>query len=163
MATDTFLQIDGLKGESTDGDHKDWIEILSWSHAVSQNASASVGSAGGGTVGRTKHEDFVISKYIDLSSPKLHEMCSSGKHIKKVVLEAMRASGDKRVKYWAVEMDQVIVSKVAPALVDGNDLPVESVSFNYGAISWTYTKQTRDGAGSGNTSAGWDLAKGATK
>jgi len=163
MATDTFLQIDGLKGESTDGDHKDWIELISWSSGVSQSASASAGSAGGGTVGRCKHEDFVISKYIDLSSPKLSEMCSSGKHIKKVVLEGMRASGDKRVKYWAVEMDQVVISKVASGLADGNDLPTETVSFNFGSITWTYTKQTRDGSGSGNTNGGWDLTKGATK
>jgi hypothetical protein len=28
--TDSFLQIDGLKGESTDAEHKDWIEIHSF-------------------------------------------------------------------------------------------------------------------------------------
>ena len=28
MAIDVYLQIDGIKGESSDGPHKDWIECL---------------------------------------------------------------------------------------------------------------------------------------
>ena len=86
MATETYLQIDGIKGESTDSEHKDWIEVVSFSHSISQPASANA-TAGGGTSGRCKHEDFVITKYVDLASPKLYEACSSGKHIKKVVIE----------------------------------------------------------------------------
>ena len=27
MAIDAYLQIDGIKGESTDDKHKDWIEV----------------------------------------------------------------------------------------------------------------------------------------
>ncbi|WP_442784095.1 type VI secretion system tube protein Hcp, partial [Collimonas fungivorans] len=29
MAIDVYLQIDGIKGESTDSAHKDWIECKS--------------------------------------------------------------------------------------------------------------------------------------
>jgi hypothetical protein len=29
----SFLKIDGIKGESTDNGHKDWIELLSFSHS----------------------------------------------------------------------------------------------------------------------------------
>ena len=36
MASDSYLQIDGLKGESTDSAHKDWIEILSHQHTITQ-------------------------------------------------------------------------------------------------------------------------------
>jgi type VI protein secretion system component Hcp len=28
MAVDAYLQIDGIKGEATDSQHKDWIECL---------------------------------------------------------------------------------------------------------------------------------------
>jgi type VI secretion system secreted protein Hcp len=163
MASDSYLQIDGLKGESTDTAHKDWIEILSWSHVISQPSSATANSAGGGTSGRCKHEDFVITKYVDLASPKLYEMCSSGKHISKVIVELMRASGGAPVKYLAIEMDQVVISKVAPGHIDGNDLPVESVSFNYGIIKWTYTQQKRaDGSKGGNVTGGWSLVENKT-
>jgi type VI secretion system secreted protein Hcp len=155
---DIYLQIDGLKGESTDSEHKDWIEILSFNHSISQPSSATAASAGGGTTSRCQHQDYSITKYIDLASPKLYELCSSGKHIKTVNLEMMRASGDKRVKYMVVAMEQVVIAHVAPA--GGADFPTESISFNYGTIKWTYTQQKRaDGSQGGNTTGGWSLVE----
>ena len=136
---DMFMQVDSLKGESTDSEHKDWIELLSYNHSISQPASATGSSAGGGTVGRCQHSDFSITKFVDLASPKLYELCSSGKHLKDVTINLMRASGDARVKYMEIKMEQVVISHVAPA--GGGDFPSESVSFNYGTIKWTYTQQ----------------------
>ena len=46
MPFDAFLQIEGVPGESTDENHLDWIEILSYSHGVSQPGSGSVSSGG---------------------------------------------------------------------------------------------------------------------
>ena len=156
--SDTYMQIDGLKGESTDSEHKDWIELLSFNHAISQPASATANSAGGGTTGRCQHSDYSITKYVDLASPKLYELASSGKHIKNVTIEMLRASGDKRVKYMVVDMEQVLISHVAPA--GGGEFPSESVSFNYGTIKWTYTQQKRtDGSGGGNKTGGWSLVE----
>ena len=39
MAIDVYLQIDGIKGESTDSVHKDWIECSSVSWAISAEVS----------------------------------------------------------------------------------------------------------------------------
>jgi bacteriocin-like protein len=33
---DAYLQIDGIKGEAQEDRHKDWIEVLSYSHKVAQ-------------------------------------------------------------------------------------------------------------------------------
>lgn len=159
MAFDTFLKIDGIPGESTDDKHKDWIEILSYSHALTQPSSATASSVGGGTTERVNHDDFAIVKLLDKASPKLYELCCTGKHIPKVSLELCRAGGDK-LKYMEVVMEQVIISAVRPSgAAQGNDaFPSESVSFNYGKIKWTYTQQKRtDGSGGGNVTGGWDL------
>ena len=155
---DIYMQIDGVKGESTDTDHKDWIELLSFNHAITQPASATAASAGGGTTARSQHSDFSISKFVDLASPLLYQLCSNGKHVKSVNIEMMRASGDKRVKYMVVAMTEVVISHVAPS--GGSDFPSEAVSFNYGTIKWTYTQQKRaDGTPGGNTTGGWDLTQ----
>lgn len=153
MASDIYLQIDGIKGESTDSEHKDWIDVLSSSHAISQAAAAS------GTSSGINPNELVITKHVDASSPKLFEACASGKHIKKVTLEMMRATGDKRVKYLAVEMNQVVISKVQLNAAESEDLPGESVSFNYGTIKWTYTQQKSDGSKGGNVTGGWNLVE----
>lgn len=160
MASDYYLQVDGIKGESTDSEHADWIEITGYSHAISQPTSATAASAGGATSGRSKHEDFVITKFVDLASPKLYETCCSGKHLGKVTLELMRASGGSRVKYMAVEMTEATISHVSPGTNHGADLPTETVAFNYGTIKWTYTQQKRkDGSKGGNVTGGWSLVE----
>jgi hypothetical protein len=48
MAIDVYLQIDGIKGESADTAHKDWIEVKSVNWEVLQPKSATA-STGGGT------------------------------------------------------------------------------------------------------------------
>nr|NIS53628.1 type VI secretion system tube protein Hcp [Phycisphaerae bacterium]NIU11189.1 type VI secretion system tube protein Hcp [Phycisphaerae bacterium]NIU59045.1 Hcp1 family type VI secretion system effector [Phycisphaerae bacterium]NIW95363.1 Hcp1 family type VI secretion system effector [Phycisphaerae bacterium] len=57
MPGDVFLQIEGIPGESTDEKHKDWIEILSYSHGVSQSGAGSRSSGGAATSGRCDHQD----------------------------------------------------------------------------------------------------------
>jgi len=159
MAFDAFLQIDGVPGESIDDAHKDWIEVLSFGHGIEQPASATASSVGGGSTERVTHEDFVVTKHLDKASPKLYELSSSGKHIAKVTLQVCRAGGSK-LQYLEVGMEQVIISRVAPTADRANEdsFPVESVSFNYGKIKWTYTQQKRaDGTGGGNVTGGWDL------
>ena len=60
-----------------------------------------------------------------------------------------------------VKMEQVVISHVAPS--GGGDFPIESVSFNYGTIKWTYTQQKRtDGSPGGNTAGGWSLVENKT-
>src|SRR5580692_4501915 len=166
MAFDAFLKIDGVPGESTDDKHKDWIEVLSFSHGATQPSSATASSAGGGTTERVDFDDLTVTKHIDKASAKLHELCASGKHIATVTLQLCRAGGDK-LQYMEVKMEQVIISAVqATGMAAGastnspnapDNLPTESVSFNFGKIKWTYTQQKRaDGSGGGNVSGGWD-------
>ena len=87
MAFDAFLKIDGIPGESTDDKHKDWIEVLSFSHGVSQRASGSASTAGGATAERADFADFSIVKALDKASPKIFEASATGKHLKAVTVE----------------------------------------------------------------------------
>lgn len=157
MASDTFLQISDIKGESTDADHKDWIEVLSFNWGVSQMASGSASSSGGGSTQRADFQDLSIVKELDSSSPLLNKACWGGKHIGKVVLELNRAAGDKRQPYMKYEMENVIISSVSIG-GGGGGVPTESVTFNYGRINTVYTKQARKGGGgAGEVPAGWSL------
>ena len=156
---DAFLKIDGIPGESTDDKHKDWIEVLSFNFGMEQPSSATDSSAGGGTTERVNIEDLAVVKHLDKASPKLYELCCTGKHIKDATLELCRAGGDK-TKYLEVKMEQVVISRAHPGgKAEGSDgFPTESISFNFGKVKWTYTQQKRaDGSGGGNVTAGWDL------
>jgi type VI secretion system Hcp family effector len=157
MASDIFLKIDGIKGESTDADHKEWMEIESFSWGVHQPASSRVSTAGGATTARADFGDLSIVKMLDSASPLIAQASASGLHIKEVIIELMRAAGDKRVKYMEYKLSDCIISSVSVG-GGGSSVPVETLSFNYAKITWTYTKQERaGGGGGGNVPAGWDL------
>ncbi len=159
MASDTFLEIDGIKGESSDADHTDWIEILSFNWGVSQMASGTASSAGGGSSQRADFQDISIVKELDSASPLINKACWGGTHIAKVTLQLNRAAGDSRQKYMEYVMENVIISSVSIG-GGGGGVPTESVTFNYGKLATTYTKQARKGGGgAGEVPAGWDLEK----
>lgn len=158
MAVDIFAKFDSIKGESTDDKHKDQIEVLSFSHGIHQNVSSTASSAGGAATGRSEHDDFTIVKHIDAATPKLLEACAKGQHLKDVTIEICRAGGDK-LTFMVIKMEQVMVSHVIPSgtAKGDDDLPTESVSLNYGSITWEYTQQKRqDGSGGGKIKGGWD-------
>jgi type VI secretion system secreted protein Hcp len=157
MAFDAFLKTTTIPGESEDSKHQNWIEILSYNHAVSQPMSGSVSSGGSRTVERCDHADFTITKKLDSATPKLALSCCDGTHIKEVTLELCRSGGDK-LKYMEYKMSDVIVRAVTPSGVSNGDLPVEQVSFAYGKIEWTYTETDhKTGAKKGDIKGGWDL------
>jgi type VI secretion system secreted protein Hcp len=157
MAFDAFLKIDGIPGESTDDQHKDWIEILSYDHSVEQPVSRTASSAGGASAERANVEPLTITKNIDSSSPKLFEAAVTGKHIKEIVLELHRAgTNGGKVKYLEIRLEHALISYLKQG--GGGAFPVEMVSFAPGRYKVTYIKQQRaDGAPGGNIAAGWDL------
>lgn len=71
MASDIYLQIDGIKGESTDSLHSEWIEISSANWSVTQPKSATASTGGGHTTERCEHRTLSLTKLADLSSPVL--------------------------------------------------------------------------------------------
>jgi len=157
MASDTFLEISGIKGESTDKDHKEWIEILSYNWGVSQMASSTASSAGGGSTQRADFQDLSVVKELDSSTPLLSKACWGGQHIDKVKLQLNRAAGDKREPYMEYEMENVIISSVSVG-GGGGGVPTESLTFNYGKLKTTYYKTARKGGGAaGAIPAGWNL------
>ena len=158
MAIDVYLQIDGIKGESADTSHKDWIECKSVNFGVEQPKSATASTGGGHTAERCEHRDIVISKLADLASPILLQTCAAGRTIPKAKFEFMRADAQgERVKYFEIEIENVLIGAVAPAVEEG-DILTEAVGFKFSKVRWKYTQQKITGGAGGNTSGGWDLS-----
>ena len=157
MAADCFLKIDDIKGESLDEKHCEWIEILSYDHGVSQMASDR-STAGAATSGRCDHQDFSIVKSIDISSAPLNLACCEGRHIPEVVLQLCTAARTKE-PYMEYLLDNVVITSVSIG-GGGGGLPTESVTFNYGKISWRYTAMNHEtGSVQGNVEKYWDVVQ----
>lgn len=159
MAIDVYLQIDGIKGESQDDKHKDWIEVTTIHWGVFQPRSATASTAGGHSAERAELDDISFSKLADLSSPILAQTCAMGKTIPKAKFEFFRADGDGvRVKYFEIELENVLIGMVKPHMGGDTSYLAELVNLKYSKIKWKYTQQKIGGGIGGNTTGGWDLA-----
>jgi type VI secretion system secreted protein Hcp len=158
MAIDVYIQIDGIKGESTDDTHKDWIECTAVHWGITQPKSATASTGGGHTAERAELADVTFHKLADLASPILMQTCAAGKTIPSAKLEFMRADGQgKRVKYFEITLKNVLIGAVTPDIKPG-DILQEDVALKYSEIKWTYTQQKIGGGIGGNTAGGWNLA-----
>lgn len=152
------MQIDGIKGESADDKHKDWIECSSVGWGIVQPKSATSSTGGGHTAERAELNDITLTKHADLPSPILMQTCAMGKTIPKARLEFMRADGQgQRIKYFEIELENVLVSHIEPSIQPG-DILAEHVGLKFSKVKWKYTQQKIGGGSGGNTAGGWDLA-----
>src|SRR5437764_13475062 len=110
MGFNSFVNFGDIKGESTDKDHKDWVMILKYDHAVTQPPSVSQKTAGGRAAEEVHHSEFSIVKLLDAATPKLLEAACKGTHIAEVVISILRAGGDKPVKYMEIKLKEVLIS-----------------------------------------------------
>lgn len=158
MANDAYLQIESIKGESTDDKHRDWIEVSNVMYAVHQPRADTVSTAGGLTSGRAELHPLSFTKLADLASPVLLQTCAAGKTIPKAIFEFMRADSDgKPIPYFKIELENLMLSNITPDSGDGGIIR-ERVHLAYAKIKWNYIRQSIRGGTQGNTSGGWDCS-----
>lgn len=157
MAFDAFVEIDGIPGESTDAKYSGWIEATSFHFGVTQTASATDSSAGGGTSERADFQDFSFEKLVDKATPLLLRDCAKGKVFSKIKVVANRAGGSK-TPFLTYTFEECVLSSVSHGGGGGSDFPSESVSVNFAAYKLDYDQQDRKtGSSKGKTSGGYDL------
>ncbi len=149
---DMFLMIKGaqhgvIKGESQDTQHKDEIEVLSWSWGMQGKSSL-----GGGTAtGKATMHDLKIVKRVDSASTALMLALRTNEPITKAVL-TLRKAGTTQLEYMKVTIEG---ARVMSLTIDGggSDVPtrgggereVEHVTFSFNKIEVEYVPQGKDG------------------
>lgn len=151
-----FLKLDDIKGESQVDGFKDQIEIMSFSHNVSMQVNNDVSNTER-TSGRARVGEMSLTKFVDLSTPKLNEYCCSGKMIKEAVLTLCRNDDGKMLPFIVYTLTNVIISNLSVSGGSGGK-PVETMSLNFTKIKWEITAQKLGGQKEGNVSSVWDMA-----
>ena len=142
MASDTFLKVGDIKGESADDRHREEIDVLAWSWGVVQTASATGTGKG---KGRATFSDFSFTHLVDKASPSLMRACATGEHVKEAILTVRKAGKDQQ-EYLIVKMSDVIVTGVLPSGSGGGDGLVEMFSLQCAKVDLEYKPQKADGS-----------------
>ena len=123
-----FLYVATIKGESTDRDHKDWIEVESI--ATGLNPAAAQGAP--------TPLPLTVTKTIDKATPKLYEAACKGTSLTSMSLEVQYTGGETPIPFLIITLENVRVLSLHAAAAAPAPLPVEEVSFTYQKITWTY-------------------------
>jgi len=155
MAADMFLNLDGIKGESSDSKHKGEIDILSFSWGMSQEGSGHRGTGSG--AGKVDVQDITLHKYVDKASPSLMLCCANGKHIAKGKL-TIRKAGESPLDYLTMDMEKIFVSAYQTS-GSGGEVLTEQINLNFVKVKLEYWTQTDKGAKGDNANFSWDVAQ----
>lgn len=155
MATDMFMQLGSIKGESQDKTHKGQIDVLSWSWGASNSGSAHAG--GGQGAGKVNVQDLSFTKYIDKATPDILLACCSGKHIPNALLTVRKAGGEP-LEYLQITMQDLIVTSVSTGGAASEDRLTETVTLNFAKVKVQYKEQTATGGVGDQPQMGWDVA-----
>ena len=159
MAADVFafLELEGIEGEAQDSDHQGKIELQSFSWGASNNSSFATGT--GGSVGKGQIHDISISMYTSRASLRLMERAVNGQHINKAKLSLLKQSGDKKIPYFELDLEHVVVTSFQISAHSGGQLPMELATLHFVKVKSKYLPQGNEGDATGNVDFGWDLQK----
>ncbi|HET8877471.1 MAG TPA: type VI secretion system tube protein Hcp [Casimicrobiaceae bacterium] len=148
-ASDIFVKLGDIKGESIDSKHKDEIELLSWSWGVvgsfrnsakqpqqPQQPAASAQAACA--------QDITIVKTVDSASPLLFAKAASGANISSATFSVRKS--DTSQDYLVFTLSDVMVTSVSQGGAEGGGTPTESVTFGFSGGTIAVMRQSATGA-----------------
>jgi len=140
MPVDYFINITGVEGESKDSAHGKQIDVLSFSWGANQPGTFAHGS--GGTAGKVSMSDLSFTMQTCKATPQLMAACASGKHFDKAELFCRKSTGDGgQQEYMKWELKPVIISGYQTGGSSGAEIPIDSVSVNYGSVHVVYSSR----------------------
>ena len=159
-----FIKLEGILGESTDANHKDWIEAISFNWGMTMPVSTSSGS--GASSARVQVGNLNFTHNLDKASPKLMSSCATGQHIRTATLEVY-SRGEHPVRFYQLSLSDIVVNKV---FLTGNSQagdestaqllalasPLEEVSLTFAKIEWSYWPRNPDGSANAAVKGSYD-------
>jgi type VI secretion system secreted protein Hcp len=147
-ATDMFLKLGDIKGESIDAQHKGEIDVLAWSWGESDGSGAAKRGRNGGSAASDCIQDLSLTKYIDRATPDIIMDAVLGRSIREGVLTLRRAGGLKELPqaYLTLTLSDVTISSYSTGGSGGEDRLTENITLHFQKMEGAYRQQQLDGS-----------------
>lgn len=145
MAMTSYLTVKAkdqgdIKGDCTQSGREDTILVYSIDHSVEIPRDTHTGLP----TGSRMHKPFQIVKHKDLSSPKLFQACCRGEQVEAELKFYRITDAGKEEHYFTIKLEEAIIVEMQehnPITFLEENKPykdMETVSFTYSKIIWTY-------------------------
>ena len=133
VRADTFLFVEGVEGESTEVNHRDWIDLARFGQTLEPATRRNSGTCEG-----------VAMKQLDTSSPALWAAVATQRVFPEMIVEITAATPVDPVTVLRQTMQNVRVERVEFGESDG--VPVEKVVLVPQEVSVVYREVNPDGS-----------------
>jgi type VI secretion system secreted protein Hcp len=159
MATEIYLTLDGITGESQKTGAEGWIEIFAFSNGAHNPSGVSSGTGSG--TGKVDISTISLQKQLDSSSQNLFLHCCNGTHISKGTMVVREATGsDTTQTFFQYDMTEVFIDSISWNTSQGaGGKPNEAISISSKTLQITYVPQNADGSLGSKQVTGWDISK----
>jgi len=141
FASDMFLKVAGITGESTDAKHKGEMDVLSWSWGTSDGtAQTKRGKAPSACI-----QDLALVKPVDSASPSLIMMSVTGDVVSDATLTVRRSNTDSPSNVLVLKLTNVSVPSYQTGGSDGSNSLTESVMLHFESLQGEYRPVGPDG------------------
>ena len=150
-----YMNYDGIKGEATQQDHKQWIDVLSVSWGAGRSISTVSGSAQNREASEPTLSEISIVKQFDAASPKLFTEACAGSEGKTVKIE-LTTTGSPSVVFCQYTLTNALISSYSVS--SSGDRPTESIGISYTKLEFKFTPYDDKNKAGTPTTVSYDLA-----
>jgi len=154
-----FLNYEGIKGESSDLGHKDWMDVKNWEWGTERQVTSNTSTQGDRESSNAVIRDLKISKYMDSASPKIfiESCCGTGKDVKLRLTKTGTGSGADVFMEYTLKNALISYYNVRGSEHDTHR-PIEDIIISFVDIEVKYTPYDEDGNAQAAIAVAFDTA-----
>ena len=150
-SADYFLKIDGIRGGSTDAEHRDEIELLSYEWSNDDTPGVDHPATGGS---KAQANEIHLTERVSPASPLLMVAAVSAKSFPQATL-SVRKPGDRPLQFLTIKLSDVTVTSYGTS-AQASGTPTDEFALRFGRIEYSYTPQKADGSPGAAIIGTWD-------
>lgn len=154
-----FMQIAGLTGESSDSNHKGWMDVENVQWGVDRQITSSSSTMNDRESSNAVISDLLITRHMDSVTPSvfIEAVCGKGKDI--TIHMTKTGSGTGADVYMEYKLKNALISGYhVSGDAQDTDRPVENLTISFIDVEVKYTPYDEDGNALAAIAVGFDTA-----
>jgi len=154
-----FVNYEGIKGESSDPNHKGWMDIKSIGFGVDRKITSSTSTSGDRESSNANITDLVIMRHMDKATPKIfiESCCGSGKDV--VIHLTKTGAGSGTDVYMEYVLKNALISHYqVESEAQDSERPVEKIVISFVDIESKYIPYDENGDAEAAVAVGFNTA-----
>ena len=154
-----FINYDGIKGECSDENHKEWQDVDSISWEVNRQITSNTSTQGDRESSNATVSSVYIKKYMDKVTPKnfIEACCGTGKKV--IIRLTKTGTGSGADVFMEYILSNALISYYqVEAKSQDDERPVEKMEISFTDIEVKYTPYDEDGCPLVQHAVAFDIA-----